>query len=287
MRPQNENVLIQSIQDRFGEKETHPATRASVTDFTPELARMLGRRTVRAYSDREVPDPLIDLLLAIAFSASSKSDFQQASAIKVQNKETRSAIGSFFPAMPWIGRSPVFLVFCGDTRRLERIGELRGKPHPNRNIEGFLNASVDAALAMQTFILAAEAAGLGCCPISVIRNQMPAVAQLLKLPDGVFAASGLCVGYPEGAGHLSLRLPPSVTLHTDCYDDTTLPAALASYDEEREARNPTPREKQRAPDRFGYAQAYGWSEDKARQAAQPEGASFAAHLLNTGFDFSK
>lgn len=248
---------------------------------------MLQRRTVRSYADRPVPEELIDLLLAVAFSASSKSDFQQASVIKIENAETRAAIASHFPAMPWIGASPVFLVFCGDTRRLERIGTLRGKPQTNRNLEGFLNASVDAALAMQTFILAAEASGLGCCPISVIRNQMPKVAELLSLPDGVFAVSGLCVGYPSGKGYVSLRLPASITLHKDRYDDTAMPKALDAYDAEREARNPTPRDKQRAPERFGHAEAYGWSEDKARQAAQPEGAAFAAHILDTGFDFSK
>ena len=35
----------------------------------------------------------------------------------------------------------------------------------------------------------------------------------------------------------------------------------------------------------GYADFYGWSEDKARQAAQPEGASFAAYIKQHGFKF--
>ena len=282
-----EQVLSNSIQDRFGRAEPHPAEKAPAEAVTPEVLRVLQRKTVRNYADRLVPQELIDLLLAAAFSASSKSDFQQASVIRIKSAKTRAAIADHFPGMPWIGASPVFLVFCGDTRRLERIGTLRGKPQSNRNLEGFLNASVDAALAMQSFILAAEASGLGCCPISVIRNQMPLVADLLDLPEGVFSVSGLCVGYPEGKSYVSLRLPASITLHTDRYDDTAIPEALAVYDAEREARNPTPRDKQRAPERFGYAETYGWSEDKARQAAQPEGAAFAAHILNTGFDFSK
>ena len=253
--------------------------------LNPELARILARRTQRSYTDAPVPAPLIDLLLAVAFSASAKSDFQQASVIKVTDSGKRERIAVHFPAMPWIGKSPVFLVFCGDTRRLERISSMRGHPQENRNLEGFLNSSVDAALAMQTFILAAESVGLGCCPISVIRNQMEIVAKELSLPDGVFPTAGLCVGYPASAGYTSLRLPPSITVHTNTYDDGGLEGKIDDYDRRRDARHAITREQQRNPKKFGYADFYGWSEDKARQAAQPEGAGFAEYLKNHGFSF--
>jgi nitroreductase len=258
----------------------------NVQALTPELARILGRRTQRSYTDAPMPGELIDLLLAVALSASAKSDFQQASVIKVTDPGKRERIAVHFPAMPWIGQSPVFLVFCGDARRLERICAMRGHPQENRDLEAFLNASVDAALAMQTFILAAESVGLGCCPISVIRNQMETVARELALPGGVFPVAGLCVGYPAGAGHISMRLPPSVTVHSNTYDDSGLERKIDEYDRRRDARHTIARDQQRNPKRFGYAEFYGWSEDKARQAAQPEGASFAAYIKSHGFSFS-
>ena len=251
----------------------------------PLLAQILQRRTHRNYAARPVADELIDFLLAVALSASAKSDFQQASVIKLKDPGKRGNIARHFPAMPWIGTSPAFLVFCADARRLERIGTLRNHPQRNGDIEAFLNASVDAALAMQTFILAAEAVGLGCCPISVIRNQMETVARELSLPDGVFPVAGLCLGYPAGAGHISMRLPPAVTVHTDSYDDGKLEQEIEAYDRRRAARHATPREQQRNPKKFGYADFYGWSEDKARQAAEPEGASFAAYVRAHGFYF--
>src|SRR5207248_966330 len=82
---------------------------------------------------------------------------------------------------------------------------------------------------MQTFILAAETAGLGCCPISAVRNNPDAVAALLHLPDKVFPVAGLCAGYPAAAGYLSMRLPLAVALHTDRYDDTYLGAGVDDY----------------------------------------------------------
>ena len=269
------------LNDRFGLDQD----KAGIHAVTPLMAQILGRRTHRAYTSEPVADDLVDLLLAVALSASSKSDFQQATIIKLKDADKRRRIAEHFPLMPWIGTSPAFLVFCADARRLERIGTMRDHPQRNGDLEAFLNASVDAALAMQTFILAAESAGLGCCPISVIRNQMPTVAGELKLPDGVFPVAGLCVGYPAGKGHISMRLPPSITVHTDAYDDTALEKEIDGFDRRRSARHATPREQQRNPKLFGYVDFYGWSEDKARQAAQPEGASFIAHVKRHGFSF--
>ncbi|HKM72707.1 MAG TPA: nitroreductase family protein [Stellaceae bacterium] len=249
----------------------------------PWLRQVLMRRTHRRYTDRPVAEPLLRLLLAVAFSASSKSDFQQASVIRVEERARRDRLAALVPDMPWIGNAPVFLVFCGDSHRLERVGELRGHEADNGQLEGFFNAAIDAALVLQTFILAAETAGLGCCPISVIRNHSRAVAETLELPDKVFPVAGLCVGYPAAAGHISMRLPLEVTFHIDRYDDSFLGQAVAAYDLRRDARYSIPREQQRQPETFGYAALYGWSEDKARQATQPEGQGFPGYLRARGF----
>jgi nitroreductase len=249
----------------------------------PWLRQVLMRRTHRRYAERPVPEPLLRLLLGTAFSASSKSDFQQASVIRVRDRQSRDRLAALVPDMPWVGNAPVFLVFCGDAYRLERIGELCGHSNENGRLEGFFNAAMDAALVLQTFILAAETAGLGCCPISVIRNHADAVVEILSLPDKVFPVAGLCVGYPAAAGHVSMRLPLEATVHVDLYDGQGLAEAVDAYDRRRDARYSLPREQQRSPDVFGYASFYGWSEDKARQAAQPEGQTFPAFLRTHGF----
>jgi FMN reductase [NAD(P)H] len=264
---------------RFGE-ETAPAP--DLPDL-PWLRQVLVRRTHRRYAERAVPEALLRLLLGTAFSASSKSDFQQATVIWVRNRHSRDRLAALVPDMPWVGNAPEFLVFCGDAHRLERIGELCGHSNRNGKLEGFFNAAIDAALILQTFILAAETAGLGCCPISVIRNHAAAVAEILGLPDKVFPVAGLCAGYPAAAGHVSMRLPLEATVHIDHYDERGLVEAVDGYDRRRDARYSLPREQQRSPDVFGYASFYGWSEDKARQAAQLEGQSFPTFLRTRGF----
>jgi FMN reductase [NAD(P)H] len=267
------------IERRFGDGGPS-GEGAAENDF---IRRVLSRKTVRRYSDIIPGDGLLDLLVAAALSSSAKSDFQQASIVRVSDSTQRAAIGKLFPAMPWIGLSPAFFVFLGDARRLQRIGELRGKPVANGTLEGFFNASVDAALAMQTMILCAESAGLGVCPISVIRNEIDKVAAILELPDLVFPVAGLCLGYPQVDGYVSLRLPRRVTTHRDRYDDSSLPHAVDDYDHRRDALHAIPNEQHRSNAEFGEAAFYGWSEDKARQAAKAEGAAFPPYLRSHGF----
>ena len=246
------------------------------------IRQVLLRRTHRRYDSRPVPESVLRLILAAAFSASSKSDFQQASVIRVEDRGQRDRLAALIPDMPWIGNAPVFLVFLGDARRLERLS---AHPVANGTMEGFFNATVDAALVLQTCILAAETLGLGACPISVLRNHAPAVGEILALPGKVFPVAGLCLGYPAQA-FVSMRLPPEATVHRDSYDDSGLTQAVDAYDRRRDARHSL-KDRQKSPELFGIAEFYGWSEDKARQAMTPEGTGFAAWLAAHGFDFSK
>jgi nitroreductase len=247
------------------------------------IKQVLLRRTHRRYDDRPVSESMVRLILAAAFSASSKSDFQQASVVQVDDRGQRDKLAALLPAMPWIGNAPVFFVFLGDARRLERISK-----HPVRNgsLEGFFNATVDAALVMQTAILAAETLGLGTCPISHLRNHAQAVGEILALPDKVFPIAGLCVGYPAQAGFVSMRLSPEATVHEDRYSDSRTISAVNAYDRRRDARHSI-KNQQKSPEMFGTAEFYGWSEDKARQAMTAEGKGFAAWLREHGFDLTK
>lgn len=275
------SALAEMLSRRFG--DGGPA--AEGAEDNELMRRVLQRRTVRRYSDKAPSEALLDLLVACALGASAKSDFQQASILRLRDAKKRAEIGALFPAMPWIANAPAFFVFLGDARRLNRIGQLRGKAVANGTLEGFFNASIDAALAMQTMILCAESSGLGVCPISVIRNEADRVAEILALPDLVFPVAGLCLGYPAAEGFVSLRLPRNVTTHTDRYDDNALAAAIDDYDRRRNAIHAIPKAQQRSNDEFGEAAFYGWSEDKARQAAQAEGATFAPYLRKQGFSF--
>lgn len=262
---------------RFGEDVTVDAALPGLD----ELARIAGHRTHRRYRAATVDPGLVRLLCACALSAPSKSDLQQCDILVVDDAAARRAIGTLIPDQPWVQNAPVFLVFLGNGRRLKHIAELRAKPFPNDHLDQFFNAAVDAGIVLATFIRAAEAVGLGCCPISVIRDHSAKVSELLRLPDRVFPVAGMCVGWPADKGHISPRLSLSTTLHRDRHDEGDLAAQVDAYDRRRLSVHRYGQ--QRAPERWGEAQVYGWSEDKARQYGVPQRADFGAFVRGKGF----
>jgi len=241
----------------------------------PDAARrILARGSVRRYRQDPVPDGLLDALLACAQSAPTKSNLQQYSILVLRDATRRRRLAELIPTARWAAEAPVFLFFLGDVRRGRRVAELRGYEHCNDNVDTFMNAAVDAALAMQCFIDAAESAGLGCCPISMVRNRLDDIAELLALPGGAFPVAGLSAGWPEQESKMSMRLPPSVVIHRDRYDDGALADEIDAYDERVFAVAPIPPERQRHVDRYGVAERGTWSENAARQLSLPERADF-------------
>ena len=266
-----------AVTERYG-------TQVNVSGDWPgleELAGSLEHRVHRKYNGRPVAPGLLRLLFAAALSAPSKSDLQQADIVHVADRAKVQAITDTIPDMPWIAQAPVFLVFCANNRRLRQVSAWRGKPFVNEHLDHFLNAAVDAALVMMSFIRAAEAVGLGICPISHVRNRPDVLTRLLELPEGVFPVAGLCVGYPAEAGRITPRLPLEVTVHVDRYDETGIQDRIEAYDRRRDAL--LPYRKQRSPDRYADVAFYGWSEDKARQYSVPERTDFGAYVRRQGF----
>ena len=265
------------LQDRFGER----------LHVDPDLAGLehvesiVKHRVIRRYSARPVEESLLRLICACALSAPSKSDLQQRDVLVVRDTQIRGEIAALLPDMPWIGHAPCFLVFLANGRRIPALSEARGKPFPNNHLDLLFNATADAALALANAVMAANAVGLGSCPISVVRDHAERISELLALPDRVIPLAGLCLGWPADPGRLSPRLPLGLTLHVDQFNDTDLLSHIEAYDAQRNALGPY--RTQRDSARWGESDRYGWSEDKVRQYAVPQRTEFGDYVRRRGF----
>jgi hypothetical protein len=125
----------------------------------------------------------------------------------------------------------------------------------------FIMAVIDAALAAQSLVVAAESLGLGTCFIGGARNYPEKIADFLELPEKVFVTFGLTVGYPlTGAEQVKPRLPQANgVLHHEKYDLDYAPA-LAEYEAVMKNFNQT------MPGREGR----GWLAQTARRVGTPE-----------------
>jgi nitroreductase len=262
--------LGELLEERFAETVPTPVENDALT-------LLAAHRSHRRFADRPIEPALIRLLCAAALSAPSKSDLQQRDIVVIEDKAQRAAIAALTPNDPWVGAAPAFLVFCGNNRRQRQLHDWRGHPFANDHLDAFFNAAVDAGIALAWFVAAAEAAGLGCCPISAIRNKAEKISGLLGLPPHVFPVAGLCLGWPAGEGEVVPRLPLRATVHHERFGEDGLRDLVEGYDRRRRYA------KQRHVATFGEAEEYGWSEDKARQYAVPERAGFGAFVRAKGF----
>ena len=268
--------------DRFGPD----ASDLELHHDAPAVHRQLAERgSIRKFQPDAVPDQTLRRLCARALCSPTKSDLQQRDIIIVDDPSLRARICALLATGPlgqqWTAALPNLLIFCGNNRRQRLVHILRDKPFANDHLDAFFNATADAAIALSAFVIAAEAEGLGTCPISAVRNQAAAVSRLLDLPDHVFPIAGLAVGYPAEAPQPSLRLPLSVTVHHNVYSEEGLDSAIDAYDTRRTAAQP--HAYQRYVREFGTKESYGWSEDKARQYARPERQDFGAYVRAIGF----
>ena len=163
-----------SLAARFGENiQVDPALAG-----LDELAGIAGHRVHRHFSHRR-STTLLRLLCACALSAPSKSDLQQADILVVDDPAQRGPVIGLMPEMPWLSRRAGA---HGVPRRRQphpAAGAHAGQPFPNDHLDLMFNAAVDAAIVMTTFMRAAAAVGLGCCPLSAIRDHPDQVSHVL------------------------------------------------------------------------------------------------------------
>ena len=271
--PTVENLIVR----RFGEA---PEVPASLND-NPGLKRIIGRGSCRRFQPTPVAAEVLETLAAAGLSAPSKSDLQQCDILLLTEPERVARIKALLTKQAWIEGTPSLVIFLANNRRQRQLQDWHGQPFANDNLDVFFNASVDAAIGLAFFIAAAEAAGLGCCPISAIRDFLPQVRDILELPDHVFPIVGLGVGYPaDPEPTISARLPLGNTVHHNRFVDITQ-AEIAAYDSRRAGLATTAERRDTATSAADSKPP--WSEAKTRMFAKPHRADFGPFIRGIGF----
>jgi len=198
------------------------------------IAGLLAHRSVRAFSNRPLPEGLIETLVAAAQSAPSSSNLQTFSLVAVENPQAKARLAEIAGGQKHVAEAPLVLVWLADLARLEEIGRREERPTGALSyLETLFVGIIDAALAAQNALVALESLGLGGVYIGALRNRPEEVAELLGLPPNVLAVFGLAIGHPdpERPAEVKPRLPQPLILHRERYDPSLPPAELASYED--------------------------------------------------------
>jgi len=190
------------------------------------IETILAHRSIRKFTEQNISPETLTTLIDCARAASSSSNIQCVSIIRVTDPSLREQLVECAGGQTYVASAAEFLVFCADFNRHQQI-----KPDAKLGFtEQTLIGAVDSALMGQNCLLAAESLGLGGVYIGGLRNNPDRVCELLKLPEHVFPMFGMCLGYPDQEPGKKPRLPADLVLHTNEYQalDTQV---LSDYDQ--------------------------------------------------------
>jgi nitroreductase len=252
----------------------------SQINHTLELIHAHG--SVRHYKPDALPVAMIETIVAAAQRTATSSNLQTYSIVAVTDAAKRARLSELCGNQKHVAEAPLFLAWCADLARLERVCELRGYTQVSEYTENFLIAAVDAAIAAQNAVLAAQSLGLGTCYIGSLRNNPAEVIELLGLPHLVFPLVGMTLGWPARQPPIRPRLPMSAVLHWETYNPDQ-DEALRQYDREMAATGIYDHRQVPVPGKLEEVEEYGWLEHSARRAAQVLRQGLRAVLESQGF----
>jgi nitroreductase len=196
---------------------------------------MLQHHSVRAFTNEPVPEDALQAILVSALSAATSSNQNSWSVVTVRDPERKKRLMESTGSNPFIAQAPVFFVWVADLSRAHRLAEAQGvDPVVLHYQEALLIATVDAALAAQNAVVAAESLGLGTCYVGGIRTQIDTVSELLNLPEYSYPVLGLSVGCPspDDSAGVKPRLPLSAVAFDEQYDATAADAGIPVLERE-------------------------------------------------------
>ena len=162
-----------------------------------EVIRQLhGRKSVRAFEDRPIAPEIKRAILEAAMAAPTAGNQQMYTIIDVTDPELKGKLSVSCDNQPFIASAPMVLVFCADFQKWYDAF-VEGGCSPRKPGAGDLMLAVtDTAIAAQNAVVAAHSLGLGSCYIGDIMENCEIHRQMFSLPDYVFPAAMLVLGYP-------------------------------------------------------------------------------------------
>ncbi|MCL2871657.1 MAG: NADPH-dependent oxidoreductase [Betaproteobacteria bacterium] len=223
------------FEERYGKTpdKTLDAAPPIPTTFNGTWETILSHRSVRSFLETPLPSGTLEWLIAAAQSAPSSCNLQLWSVVAVEDNARKARLADCSGQQDHVKQAPLLLVFLADMAMLHDFSSnIKTNSEGIDYIDIFLMAVMDATLAAQNIVIAAESMKLGTVYCGSIRNHPEEVIRELNLPPHVFPMVGLSVGYPdpERLPRIKPRLSQRAVLHRERYSNDNTLQAIADYD---------------------------------------------------------
>lgn len=195
---------------------------------------MLERTSVRRYERETIPQETMDLIYEAVRNTPTSYNGQQFSVIDIDDQALKEELYAL-TNQKQLKTCNRLLIFCSDYNKIARLAEKKGLVVPafTDTMDGVTIGIIDASLAMMSAVVAAQASGLGSNCVGYLRTVDPRrVAELLKLPKGVFVVCGLALGIPREHPDLKPKQPKELVFFRNEYrqDTDKMVEELEAYD---------------------------------------------------------
>lgn len=195
---------------------------------------LLERTSVRRYERETIPAEAMELIYKAVQNTPTSYNGQQFSVIDIDDQALKEQLYAI-TNQKQLKTCNRLLIFCSDYNKISMLAKKKGVDMPEftNTMDGVMIGVIDAALAMMSAVVAAQSCGLGSNCIGYLRTADPAkIAELLKLPKGVFVVCGLALGVPREQPDLKPKEQHSLVFHKNAYrqDTDKMLEELTEYD---------------------------------------------------------
>lgn len=196
---------------------------------------LLARTSVRRYEREAIPQETMDFIYEAVRNTPTSYNGQQFSVIDIDDQILKEKLYAL-TNQKQLKTCNRLLIFCSDYNKISLLADKKGLAMPRftDTMDGVTIGIIDASLAMMSAVVAAQAAGLGSNCIGYLRTVDPwKVAELLKLPKGVFVVCGLALGIPREQPDLKPKQPGKLVFFRNEYrqDTDKMVEEMETYDE--------------------------------------------------------
>jgi len=199
------------------------------------LSTIMNHRSIRKFKDERLKPAQIETIVRAAQMAASSSFMQAYSIIGLTDPALKRELREITNT-PYVEENGHLFIFCADLQRLTIMAAEQEKQDMKATLESsaFCQiAIVDAALAAQNAVLAAESLGLGTVIMGSVRKDIRRLDEMLGLPEYVIPLFGIAVGVPDQQPEVKPRLPLDAVYFENRYaSEAEQRERIDSYDRE-------------------------------------------------------
>lgn len=174
------------------------------------IDQLENHRSVRQFTDQPLTKLEVAQLISAAQHASTSTFSQQYSIISVTDPKQKAILGEI-SGHHWLEKSGHFLLMVVDQYRNLQIAKNEGIPADVLGTtDKFLAGVMDAAIATENIMVAAESLGLGGTIMGSILNDSKRVIDTFNLPELTFPLLGIALGHPAVTPGLKPRMPEAM-----------------------------------------------------------------------------